>query len=75
MALVFRICFLLYFLKLSAGQGFWTNLRSTDDGLHKLAIRFLSLKCRLSPVISYKSSGVFNYFKIYKEMDNFFLKS
>jgi hypothetical protein len=38
--LSFRNLFLLYFFKLSAGHGFWTNLRSTDSDLYKLCIRY-----------------------------------
>ena len=35
-----EICFFLYFLKLSAGKGFWTNLRRSDPNTHKLAIQY-----------------------------------
>ena len=28
--LIFGLCFILYFLKLSAGIGFWSKLRRTD---------------------------------------------
>ena len=40
MTLFFGICFILYFLKLSAGCGFWSKLRRTDPELHKVAIKY-----------------------------------
>ena len=39
---IFGLCFILYFLKLSAGYGFWSKLRNTDPNLHKLAIGYQS---------------------------------
>ena len=38
--LFFGVCFFLYFIKLSAGNGFWTNLRHGDPTTHKLAIQY-----------------------------------
>ena len=35
--LLFGICFLLYFIKLSGTKGFWYNLRRTDTEVHKAA--------------------------------------
>ena len=36
------ICFLLYFFKLSAGHGFWTNLQ-----LHFQALRCIYVSCKV----------------------------
>ena len=38
--LIFGLCFILYFLKLSAGIGFWTKFRRTDPQLHEVAIKY-----------------------------------
>ena len=38
--LLFGVCFVLYFIKLSAGKGFWTNLRKSDPDTHKLAVQY-----------------------------------
>ena len=35
--LIFGVCFLLYFLKLSGVNGFWSNLRNTDKDTHQAA--------------------------------------
>ena len=35
--LLFGVCFILYFLKLSSIYGFWGNLRRTDKDTHVLA--------------------------------------
>ena len=35
--LIFGVCFLLYFLKLSGVNGFWSNLRNTDKDTHQTA--------------------------------------
>ena len=40
MTLFFGICFILYYVKLSAGHGFWSNLRRTDAVTHKLAVKY-----------------------------------
>ena len=39
MSVFFGIGFILYF-KLSAGRGFWPNLRRTDADLSKLALQY-----------------------------------
>ena len=36
---IFGLIFILYFLKLSAGKGFWFYLRTTDFAVYKHAIR------------------------------------
>ena len=38
--LIFGLCFVLYFLKLSAGIGFWSKFRRTDPQLHQVAIKY-----------------------------------
>ena len=38
--LIFGLCFVLYFLKLSAGIGFWSKLRRTDPQLYQVAIKY-----------------------------------
>ena len=38
--LFFGVCFFLYFIKLSAGNGFLANLRHSDPTTHKLAIQY-----------------------------------
>ena len=38
--LIFGLCFVLYFLKLSAGIGFWSKLRRTNPQLHQVAIKY-----------------------------------
>ena len=38
--LFFGVCFFLYFIELSAGKSFWTNLRNSDPTTHKLAIQY-----------------------------------
>ena len=48
----FGVVFILYTLKLSAGKGFWFNLRVTDHEVYKLAIKLERLekkyqKCKL----------------------------
>ena len=35
--LIFGVWFLLYFLKLSGVNGFWSNLRNTDKEIHEAA--------------------------------------
>ena len=32
------IAFLLFYIKMSGSTGFWTNLRNTDNSLHKTAL-------------------------------------
>ena len=36
---IFSLAFILFVLKLSAGKGFWFNLRTTDFNNYKLAIK------------------------------------
>ena len=43
--LFFGAVFMIYFLKLSAGKGFWRNLRETDNALRTVAIDYQ--KCYL----------------------------
>ena len=35
--LIFGVCFLLHFLKLSVVNGFWSNVRNTDKDTHRAA--------------------------------------
>ena len=35
---LFGITLVLYLLKLSAGKGFWKNLRNADEPSHKIAV-------------------------------------
>ena len=42
---LFGIVFITYFLKLSAGKGFWKTLRETDNATRSLAIDYQ--KCYL----------------------------
>ena len=37
---IFGICFILYFLKLSASRGFWYELRKNDPHTHKQAVAY-----------------------------------
>ena len=43
----FGLAFLLYFFKLSAGNGFWNNLRIADRKLYKQTIKFERLLLKL----------------------------
>ena len=36
---IFGLSFLLYFLKMSDGQGFWINYRNTDEESHQQAVK------------------------------------
>ena len=44
---LFGLTFLLYFLKLSVGNGFWNNLRNTDHKVYKKAIKVERLLSKL----------------------------
>ena len=37
---MFGICFILYFIKVSAPKGIWYNLRTADPAAHKVAITY-----------------------------------
>ena len=37
---LFGIAFVLYFLKLSDGRGFWYNIRTSDENVYKVAIDY-----------------------------------
>ena len=44
---LFGLTFVLYLLKLSAGNGFWKNIRSADEQAYKVAVTFERLNKKL----------------------------
>ena len=74
---LFGLTFLLYFLKLSAGNGFRNNLRNADKKLYKETIKverlLLNLKkyeCNLSFLIKCRDANVYPKFVRFKNLQN-----
>ena len=44
---LFGLTFVLFLLKLPAGNGFWKNIRSTDEQAYKVAVTFERLNKKL----------------------------
>ena len=74
---LFGLTFLLYFLKLSVGNGFRNNLRNTDHKVYKEAIKverlLLKLKkyeCNLLFLVKCGDENVYPKFVQYKHLKN-----
>ena len=78
---LFDLTFLLYFLKSSAGNGFWNNVRNADKKLYKETIKvarlFLKLskyECNLSFLIKCTDANVYPKFVRFKNLKNKHIK-
>ena len=73
--LFFGAVFMIYFLKLSAGKGFWRNLRETDNALRTVAIdyqkcylKYQKAELDLQFLYRCKNNGIFPKFIRYKHI-------
>ena len=44
---IFGLAFILYYLKISDGNGFWINYRQSDENSHKQAVKVQRLQKKL----------------------------
>jgi hypothetical protein len=79
---IFGICFILYFLNLSARRGYWSNLRKSDPNLHKQAVTYQRCIRRkqkaeldLAFLLECKKLNVYPKFIKWKNIDNLPMKS
>ena len=74
---IFGLCFILYFLKLSDGNGFWFNFRRSDDRKFKEAVKVQRLRkkmvrCELAIqfLVRCRDAGVYPKFSRWKNANN-----
>ena len=74
---IFGLCFILYFLKLSDGNGFWFNFRRSDDRKFKEAVKVQRLRkkmvrCELAIqfLVRCKDAGVYPKFSRWKNANS-----